>query len=185
VGSSKNSWERAGKLLASALKMVQEGSRSLDEWIELLQLFVFKPRFVCEVNSDDPRWQSIEGSNQTKSRNPTTIEDFPIKGKGKKKVIFELVPVSTEITPREVLKIFKRRHLSCPDRAQAETFVREYPEEHKEESVIALCGSVRDDFIALLDADPFGKVNLMRWWLDVKLPGENKFLAVREEVLDC
>lgn len=46
MGSSKkNSWERAGKLLASALKMVSDGSRSVGEWADHLQKFVFGPRW--------------------------------------------------------------------------------------------------------------------------------------------
>ncbi|MBI2098869.1 hypothetical protein HYT45_00430 [Candidatus Uhrbacteria bacterium] len=145
-------------------------------------------RFTVFVNYDDPRWGKFDSGHYDCHLHPDfAVAHFPSNDHGLAKVIMCYVtPDPANLTDaRKALSEIKQLGLRRPDRAEAEMFFEQYPEEQNKFPIIALCGSIVGDGVdrrvAYISAhnDEFavGEVKLGR---DGFL--KYRFLAVRKSV---
>ena len=170
MGSSKiNQWERAGKLLASAMKLVLDGSRSVEAWADHLQVFVFSQFLKVLVNYDDPAYRRIDRDQYAFVDGSLRPEHFPVRGKGQTEVTYKYLEYDHEASNEEVLQDIARRcDVRLPDFAETMAFHKANPEERVKAPVISLCGSIEsrggERSVAFIDADDRG-VDLGWGWL--------------------
>lgn len=147
MGSSKiNQWERAGKLLASALKLVMEGSRSVEAWADHLHAFVFNKFLKARVNYDNPAHRRIDRDQYVYVNDSLRPKHFSVQGKGQCDVIYDYLEYDHEPTTEEVLADIERRSdIRLPDFAETMDFHNANPRERMKAPVISLCGSVEDE----------------------------------------
>ena len=190
VGSSKvNQWERAGKLLASALKLVLDGSRDIETWADHLHVFVFgqiiKMRNVM-VNYDDPAHRRIDRDQYVCLADSLRPEHFPVRGKGQYEMVTcEYLECDHELTTKEVLAIIEgRSDIRLPDFAETRHYLWTYPQERMVAPIISLCGvfEVRggEHDVSFLCADE-GGLNLGWSWFGDRWDQRHcRFLVVRK-----
>lgn len=139
--------------------------------------------FTVSVNYEDPRWAEIQRDSYTYVNPDLKYSHFPIGGHGAMEVAMEYVTFDHEPTTQEALDEIKRRGLRRPDRAEAESFLDQHPEEQKKFPVIGLCGSVVDRRgrrnVACVNACE-GERNLYFYWLLNRWYQFCRFLAVRK-----
>ncbi|MFH0829141.1 MAG: hypothetical protein V1907_03090 [Candidatus Kerfeldbacteria bacterium] len=138
MGSSPNQWERALKLVGSAIELVTSGARTPTELADHLQGFVFG-QFIFEVDFDDPEWDRID-RNACAFVGAITASDYPRKYRGKKRVTVRLQKFDHDAYDRELIDLTKRQREALPDRAISETFGRKFPGEQQKSPVIGICG---------------------------------------------
>jgi len=140
VGSSNSkSFERAFKLISSALKLVTDGSRTPEQLADHLQKFVFEGRNrVLSVDYDSIDYNE-RLAQYNRSGNPKA-DSFPIVGKGKSRVEFDYIEFDYGPFTHEIVKdISARQDVRWPDFAEAATFFSENSQELKEKTVVAFC----------------------------------------------
>ncbi len=99
--------------------------------------------FAVPVNYDDPRWSVIQRDSYAYVDPDLKAKHFPIGRHGTSGVVVEYVTLDHDSTFREALAEITRRRLRVPDRAEAESFLDEHPEEQKKLPIVGLCGAVK------------------------------------------
>lgn len=139
--------------------------------------------FTISVNYDAPCWAEIRRDSYTYVNPDLKHSHFPIGGHGAMEVVMEYVAFDHEPTTKEILDEIKRRGLRRPDRAEAESFLNQQPEEQKKFPVIGLVGSVVERIgeqnVAYVDAN-VGERAPDFYWLDSRWYQYCRFLAVRK-----
>lgn len=178
VGSSKiNQWERAGKLLASAMKMVLEGSRSVEVWADHLQIFVFGQLRKALVNYDDPAHREYVMPSDLRP------EHYPVRGSGQFEVIYNYLEFDHLTTIKEIIQIVESRSdIRLPDIAETMDYHKENPQERMKAPIISLCGSIEYGLgwfrIACIDAHDDGSLRPSWHNGDYDFLAEFRFLVV-------
>lgn len=148
MGSS-NSWERATKLLGSALKMVVEGSRTVDTWADHLQIFVFGRVWELQFDKSAPALQPFNRDEFRYVESGLKSEHYPVRGHGIQSRRFKLVnlwevfPEGHNPTTQELLDLANKGMDETPDFVDTKAFHQANPNEATDEHpIISLCGSV-------------------------------------------
>jgi len=165
VGSSKNQWERSGKLLASALDLVVQNNRTPQEWADHLQLFIFGRLYHVTVDKSDPRQRSFNRSEFIEVSPGLQREDYPVCSVGVQSRRFKLVRLGAVFpdrcpTTQELVDLPKGLE-EMPDYADTKAFHLANPSEATtDHPIISLCGTISgfggDKCIALFAADSKG-----------------------------
>lgn len=101
--------------------------------------------FTVIVNYGDEQWQSPgeSGDYNCNSMEPAYFPAyFPVTRQGTDSVTVEYVgfPSNGDTTPDRLLALLHRHDVRCPDRAEAESFRRQYPCETANHVIIAVSG---------------------------------------------